>query len=141
MAEGLVVEAHINRGNKIEEERSSARSSYEANSMLLEQTPSLGTAAVPAAVAPAPPMPAVPEPAAMAAVAPVARTGGAIARVTSGAIAPFGIFTQEEFQNMAERPTRGRDACLKQRELRARLLATADVREEDLTTSDFDWKA
>ena len=35
----------------------------------------------------------------------------------------------------------GKEACLKQRELRARLLATADEREADLTFSDFDWKA
>ena len=35
----------------------------------------------------------------------------------------------------------GKAACLKQRELRTRLLATADKREEDLTFSDFNWKA
>ena len=35
----------------------------------------------------------------------------------------------------------GKAACQKQRELRGRLLATADVREVDLTVSDFDWKA
>ena len=35
----------------------------------------------------------------------------------------------------------GKAACQKQRELRARLLATADVREADLIVSDFDWKA
>ena len=35
----------------------------------------------------------------------------------------------------------GKAACHKQHELRGRLLARADVREVDLTVSDFDWKA
>ena len=120
--------------------------------MHLEQRPSLGTAAVPAAVAPAPPAPhkakpAAPEPAAVAGVAPVARTGGAIASVTSGAIAPVGIFTHQDFKNMAKHPTGGKAACQKQRYLRACLLATADehacslMGEADLTFPDFDWKA
>ena len=51
------------------------------------------------------------------------------------------IFTHEDFRNMAQPGIGGKAACRKQRELRASLLATADVRETDLTDSDFDWKA
>ena len=52
------------------------------------------------------------------------------------------LLTQEQLRNMA--PTRGiggKAACQKQRELRERLLGTLDVRETDLTDSDFNWKA
>ena len=60
---------------------------------------------------------------------------------TSGAIALDAIFTQEDFKNMANPCTGGKAACQKQRELRARLLATADIREEHQTAFEFDWKA
>ena len=59
----------------------------------------------------------------------------------SSAIAPVDIFTQDKLRDMANPRIGGKAACQKQRELRGRLLATADVREVDLTVSDFDWKA
>ena len=58
-----------------------------------------------------------------------------------GLVALNAIVTQDDFKNMAKPQTGGKAACQKQRELRTRLLATADVREADRTASHFDWKA
>ena len=57
------------------------------------------------------------------------------------AIAPVVILARENIENMAKRRTGGKAACQKQRDLRALLLATANVREDALTVSDVDWKA
>ena len=50
------------------------------------------------------------------------------------------MFTKEDLRNWRGERAGGKQACQKQRELRQRLLATTDVREEDLTLSDFNWK-
>ena len=59
----------------------------------------------------------------------------------AGLVALHAIFTHDDFKIMVKLQTGGKAACQKQRELRTRLLATVDVREADLTASDFDWKA
>ena len=51
------------------------------------------------------------------------------------------IFTPQDFKNLACALIGGKAACIKQRELRAQLLATTDSRDVDLTFSDFNWKA
>ena len=58
----------------------------------------------------------------------------------SGASPQNFLFTQEDLRNWRGERAGGKQACQKQRELRQRLLATTDVREEDLTFSDFNWK-
>ena len=58
-----------------------------------------------------------------------------------GLVALNATFMQSYFKNMAKPQTGGKAVCQKQREIRAQLLATADVREANLTVSDFDWKA
>ena len=58
----------------------------------------------------------------------------------SGASPQNFLFTQEDLRNWRGEQGGGKQACLKQRELRGRLLATTDVREADLTFSDFNWK-
>ena len=58
----------------------------------------------------------------------------------SGASPQNIVFTKEDLRNWRGEQAGGKQACQKQRELRQRLLATTDVREEDLTLSDFNWK-